>query len=226
MVSPLLLNIALQGMEEAAGVRYDSRGYVKPGCPTVITYADDFVALCHSREQAQDVTVRLGAWLKTRGLSLNPDKTRITRVADGFDFLAFTIRRHQARGRTKTLTTPSRDAMKRIRRRNAAELRPTRCQPGRGDPDHESDHQGTGELLPIRSVQKGLPSPGPSPVAAAVPMGPSQASPEESNMGHRPILRSVLSHQKRPVGLRRPRKRRLAPPLHLDKDRPARPGHR
>jgi RNA-directed DNA polymerase len=126
VVSPLLLNIALQGMEEAAGVRYDSRGYVKPGCPTVITYADDFVALCHSREQAQDVTVRLGAWLKTRGLSLNPDKTRITRVADGFDFLAFTIRRHQARGRSKTLTTPSRDAMTRIRRRNAAELRALR----------------------------------------------------------------------------------------------------
>ena len=44
-ISPLLLNIALQGMEEAAGVRYDSRGYVKAGCPTVIVYADDFVAL-------------------------------------------------------------------------------------------------------------------------------------------------------------------------------------
>ena len=43
MISPLLLNIALQGMEEAAGVIYDSRGYVKPGCPTVITYADDCV---------------------------------------------------------------------------------------------------------------------------------------------------------------------------------------
>jgi hypothetical protein len=31
-------------MEAAAGVEYDSRGYVKAGCPTVITYADDFVA--------------------------------------------------------------------------------------------------------------------------------------------------------------------------------------
>jgi RNA-directed DNA polymerase len=41
VISPLLLNIALQGMEEATGVRYDSRGSVKPGCPTVITYADD-----------------------------------------------------------------------------------------------------------------------------------------------------------------------------------------
>jgi RNA-directed DNA polymerase len=39
VISPLLLNIALQGMEEAAGVRYESRGYVKAGCPTVIVYA-------------------------------------------------------------------------------------------------------------------------------------------------------------------------------------------
>jgi RNA-directed DNA polymerase len=41
-ISPLLLNIALQGMDEAAGVRYDYRGGVIPGCPTVIVYADDF----------------------------------------------------------------------------------------------------------------------------------------------------------------------------------------
>ncbi len=60
VISPLLLNIALQGMEEAAGVRYDSRGYVKLGCPTVITYADDFVALCHSREQAETVQAQIG----------------------------------------------------------------------------------------------------------------------------------------------------------------------
>ena len=68
-ISPLLLNIALQGMEKAAGVKYDSRGYVESGCPTVIVYADDFVALCHSREQAEAVQARLGAWLKERGLT-------------------------------------------------------------------------------------------------------------------------------------------------------------
>ena len=46
VISPLLLNVALQGMEAAAGVEYDNRGRVKYGHPTVITYADDFVALC------------------------------------------------------------------------------------------------------------------------------------------------------------------------------------
>jgi RNA-directed DNA polymerase len=126
VISPLILNIALQGMEEAAGVRYDSRGSVKPGCPTVITYADDFVALCHSREQAETVRARLDEWLAERGLALNRDKTRIGRIDDGFDFLSFTIRRYHVRGGTKVLTKPSRNAIQKIRRRIAAELRALR----------------------------------------------------------------------------------------------------
>ena len=125
-ISPLLLNIALQGMETAAGVRYDSRGHVKAGCPTVVTYADDFVALCHDREQAEAVADRLSTWLKERGLSLNQAKTRIGRIDAGFDFLSFTIRRFHVRGDAKVLTIPSRDALKKIRRRNAQELRTLR----------------------------------------------------------------------------------------------------
>ena len=123
VISPLLLNVALQGMEAAAGVEYDYRGGVKTGRPTVVTYADDFVALCHSREQAETVAARLSAWLKERGLSLNRGKTRIGRIDAGFDFLSFTIRRYYVRGGTKVLTKPSRIALKKIRQRNAQELR-------------------------------------------------------------------------------------------------------
>ncbi len=125
-LSPLLLNIALQGMEEAAGVRYNPGGHVKAGCPTVITYADDFVALCHSREQAETVQTRISTWLKDRGLSLNQEKTRIGRIDDGFDFLSFTIRRYHIHSGTKILTTPSRSALTKIRRRIADELRALR----------------------------------------------------------------------------------------------------
>ena len=129
VISPLLLNIALQGMEKAAGVKYDSRGYVESGCPTVIVYADDFVALCHSREQAEAVQARLGAWLKERGLTLSKEKTRIGRISDGFDFLSFNIRRYRTSQGSKVLTRPSRDAMKKIRRRLADELRAMRGSP-------------------------------------------------------------------------------------------------
>jgi RNA-directed DNA polymerase len=60
----------------------------------VVTYADDLVALCHSREQAETVRDRLSTWLKPKGLSINPDKTRIVHLDDGFDFLSFNIRRY------------------------------------------------------------------------------------------------------------------------------------
>lgn len=126
MISPLLLNIALQGMETAAGVEYDRHGVVKPGRPTVVTYADDFVALCHTREQAETVAARLGTWLKERGLTLNQEKTRIGRIDAGFDFLSFTIRRYHTSGGPKVLTTPSRTALKKIRQRLAEELRSLR----------------------------------------------------------------------------------------------------
>jgi RNA-directed DNA polymerase len=50
VVSPLLLNVALHGMAQAAGVRYqtagDHAGHTVTGSPVVIRYADDLVALC------------------------------------------------------------------------------------------------------------------------------------------------------------------------------------
>ncbi|MFE0063071.1 reverse transcriptase domain-containing protein, partial [Streptomyces sp. NPDC059003] len=82
VISPVLLNIALHGMEQAAGVRYHpsshrDAGTAVPGSPVLVRYADDLVALCHSREQAQQVKARLAKWLAPRGLAFNEDKTRI-----------------------------------------------------------------------------------------------------------------------------------------------------
>jgi RNA-directed DNA polymerase len=108
VISPLLLNVALHGMEAAAGVRYHHTGTragkVMPGCPTVIRYADDLLALCHTREQAEQVKTQLAEWLAPRGLVFNEDKTRITHLEQGVDFLGFTIRRYP---NGKLLTKPS-----------------------------------------------------------------------------------------------------------------------
>ena len=88
VVSPLLLNVALHGMEEAAGVRYRKLGTHAAesveGSPVLIRYADDLVVLCHSRDQAEQVKAQLAAWLRPRGLAFNEDKTRIVHVEDGF----------------------------------------------------------------------------------------------------------------------------------------------
>ena len=124
--SPVLLNVALHGMENAAGVRYRPTGSqglgTEPGCPAVIRYADDLVAFCHSREQAEQVKARLAAWLAPRELAFNEEKTRIVHLADGCDFLGFNVRRY----RDKLLIKPSTTAMRRIRERLTAEMRALR----------------------------------------------------------------------------------------------------
>jgi RNA-directed DNA polymerase len=126
VISPVLMNVVLHGMEEAAGVRYittgSNTGTARPGSPVLIRYADDALALCHSREQAQQVQARLAAWLQPRGLVFNQDKTRIVRLDDGVDFLGFSVRRY----RGKLLIKPSKAAVKRIKARLTAEMKALR----------------------------------------------------------------------------------------------------
>ena len=122
-ISPCLLNVALHGLEEAAGVAYVTSGAhageTKPGSPVAIRYADDVTVLCHSQEQAERVRARLAEWLAPRGLAFNEDKTRIVRLSEGFDFLGFNVRRYNR----KLLIKPSKAAITRLRDRLAAETR-------------------------------------------------------------------------------------------------------
>jgi len=80
--------------------------------------ADDLIALCHSRQQAEQVQARLAGWLEPRGLAFNQDKTKITHLDQGVDFLGFEIRRFGG----KLLTKPSKDALRQIRNRLSAEV--------------------------------------------------------------------------------------------------------
>ncbi|MEX5637977.1 reverse transcriptase domain-containing protein [Parafrankia sp. FMc2] len=109
------MNIALQGIEEAAGTRHKKNGDTQRGTPAVIVYADDLVALCHSREQADLVQERLTAWLAPKGLRLNPAKTRIVTIEDGFDFLSFNVRRYHTADGPKLLIKPSKESLVTIR---------------------------------------------------------------------------------------------------------------
>jgi RNA-directed DNA polymerase len=122
VVSPVLLNVALHGMEMAAGVRYyptgSQAGRVMKGCPALIRYADDLVALCHSRQETLEVKARLATWLAPRGLAFNEDKTRVVTLDEGFDFLGFNVRRYNG----KPLIKPSKAAVRRIRERLRTEF--------------------------------------------------------------------------------------------------------
>jgi RNA-directed DNA polymerase len=126
IISPCLLNVALHGLEEAAGVRYwgsSNAGRVTRNSPVLVRYADDFVVCCFTRQQAEGVRERLAGWLAGRGLSLNEDKTRIVHLTEGFDFLGWTFRRYPS---GKLLIKPSKAATRRHRQRLAAEMRKLR----------------------------------------------------------------------------------------------------
>ena len=212
VISPLLLNIALQGMEQAAGVKYDYRGSVKAGCPTVITYADDFVVLCHTREQAETVHADrrmadgTGSFPEP-GKDANRPRRRRVRLPVLHHPPLPRPQRHEGAHQTQPRRAQEDPATDRRRA-----TRPPWRQPCRGDHEDEPDHPRPGELLPARGVQEGIPSPGQPPVAAPLQMGPPQAPQETPKVGHRPLLRALQPDQAQPVGLRRPRNRRLPPP--------------
>lgn len=117
IVSPLLANIALHGMEKAIGVKHNCRGEIL-GDRCLVRYADDFVIFCKTKEDAELAMNEVNQWLSTRGLSLSVEKTRIVHLLDGFDFLGFNIRHYKVNN-TKTglklLIKPSKEFLKKTR---------------------------------------------------------------------------------------------------------------
>jgi RNA-directed DNA polymerase len=92
VISPVLANMALDGLEEvvykAATPRYLNK-------ISVVRYADDFVIAAESKELLEcKVKPAVESFLMERGLELSLDKTKITHVDDGFDFLGFNVRRY------------------------------------------------------------------------------------------------------------------------------------
>lgn len=103
VISPLLANIALHGMEAAI-----TKGYKPPmEKPLMVRYADDFVIFHSNREVLQKAIETITPWLQQMGLNLSPKKTRVTHTLTptegkvGFDFLGFTIRQFPV-GKTHT----------------------------------------------------------------------------------------------------------------------------
>ena len=137
VISPLLANVALHGMETdlkaafPADIKRDGQ-WLRNWQPTLIRYADDLVVLHRDElviEQAKQI---LSKWLAGMGLELKASKTRFTHTLEpheenvGFDFLGSTVRQYpvgkthapKTRGRTKgrlafmTIIKPSKTAQK------------------------------------------------------------------------------------------------------------------
>lgn len=121
IISPTLANIALTGLDEALGVTYkkvkarNTVTYSNQSRYAMIRYADDFVVLCRTKEDAEEVYSLIEPYLKERGLKLAEDKTHITPLNKGFDFLGFNIREYPTQNGIKMIIKPAKDRIKRLK---------------------------------------------------------------------------------------------------------------
>lgn len=82
VISPLLGNLYLHALD----VHLQDKGY------RMVRYADDFVVLCRSREEAEAALAEVRTWVEANGLALHPDKTQVgdcREPGQGFEFLGY-----------------------------------------------------------------------------------------------------------------------------------------
>jgi RNA-directed DNA polymerase len=82
VISPLMSNLYLHGLDRL----------MSKGGHRYVRFADDFVALCRTRQEAEGVFAKIRAWVEQNGLSLHPDKTRLGNCRikeEGFEFLGY-----------------------------------------------------------------------------------------------------------------------------------------
>jgi len=94
VISPLLSNIYLNPLDHMMA----HEGF------EMVRYADDFVILCRSPEEATQALARVQAWTAAAGLTLHPTKTRIVNATeDGFEFLGYRFEKGKRYPRTKSM---------------------------------------------------------------------------------------------------------------------------
>jgi RNA-directed DNA polymerase len=118
IASPILANMALDGLEQAA-----KQAAPKNQKLNVVKYADDFIITGASREVLVDkVMPKVAAFLKERGLELSTEKTKVTHIEDGFDFLGFNVRKYSG----KFLIKPAKQSVKAILAKIRARIKSNR----------------------------------------------------------------------------------------------------
>ncbi len=116
IISPTLANLTLNGMTKMLREIYwrnrvgtIDRQYNKEKVNITI-YADDFVVTARSKKVLEDIKNKIEIFLKDRGLELSEDKTQITHIEKGFDFLGWNFRKYKG----KLLIQPSNKSVKRV----------------------------------------------------------------------------------------------------------------
>jgi RNA-directed DNA polymerase len=109
LISPILANMALDGIEKLLLTRYPKKG--RKHCKVnFVRYCDDFVVTADSEDTVKEIKDLLKIFLKERGLELSDDKTLITHITDGFNFLGWNFRKI----RGKLLIKPSKGSIQKF----------------------------------------------------------------------------------------------------------------
>lgn len=104
IISPTLANMALDGLAQAIRQALPPKSKVH-----LVRYADDFIITSHTKELLiEKVIPTVRTFLQERGLTLSEEKTTLTHIEQGFDFLGFNVRKYDG----KLLIKPSKDSVK------------------------------------------------------------------------------------------------------------------
>lgn len=124
-ISPLLMNMVLDGMEALLGKHFPRWNNKKVN---FIRYADDFIITAKSKEIITgEIIPLITDFLKERGLALSAEKSKISHINDGFDFLSQNVRKYKG----KLLIRPSKTSIQSFKDKVKAV-----CESNRGIPAH------------------------------------------------------------------------------------------
>lgn len=108
IISPVLANMTLDGLEPKLAEKFPKAKRIGQKM-NMVRYADDFIITGHSREWLEtEVKPVVVEFLAERGLILSPEKTKITHISEGFDFLGWNFRKYNG----KLLMKPSKANIK------------------------------------------------------------------------------------------------------------------
>jgi len=195
IISPVLANLALDGLEKRLLAAFPLLG---PGSTQgraaqvhLIRYADDFVITANSREILVDrVKPLIEAFLAERGLVLSPEKTLITHVSEGFDFLGQNVRRYP---NGKLLIKPARKSVRSFLAKVQAVVKQLWSAPPARytDCEAQSDYPGMGKLSSACRIQAGFLTHGSHDLPHNLAVGKSPPSEEKHAVDQAKILHAI-----------------------------------
>jgi RNA-directed DNA polymerase len=97
IISPVLANLALDGLEKELHNRFRNKGNQPSTGVNYVRYADDFIITVRSPEKLDEIRRFTESFLAERDLQLSPEKTKLTHITAGFDFLGQNVRRYNGK---------------------------------------------------------------------------------------------------------------------------------